>query len=137
MILHHFMVKEINLRMFVTWLFLGCFLAVLTLAPAAPALAQTAAGPAAAPETPAGGAPAAPPEEKKEEAPTTAGPILTDTTIPIDTGHFSLSVLSALSIYPGSFNQNWRTVSARGDFYTYFMPVKLTYGPMKNMEVYL
>ncbi len=101
---------------------------------AMPALAQTPAGPQASPETPAGGAP---PEVKKEEAPTTAGPILTDTTIPIDTGHFSLSVLSALSIYPGSFNQNWRTVSARGDFYTYFMPVKLTYGPMKNMEVYL
>ena len=65
MILHHVMVKGINLRMFVTWLFLGCFLAVLTLAPAAPALAQTAAGPQALPENPAGGAP---PEEKRDSS---------------------------------------------------------------------
>ncbi|MGA7577584.1 MAG: transporter [Desulfobaccales bacterium] len=100
---------------------------------AAPALAQTAA-PEVAAGTPAG---TPPPEEKKETAPSTAGPILTDYTIPIDTGHFSLSVLSALSFYPGTFNQNWKTVSAGGNFYTYFMPVKLTYGPMKNMEVYV
>ncbi len=87
---------------------------------AAPSLAQTAA-----------------PEEKKETAPTTAGPILTDTTIPIDTGHVSVSVLSALSFYPGFFNQNWRTLSAGGNFYTYYMPVKVTYGPFKDTEVYL
>ena len=134
MILYHFMVKGINLRMFVTWLFLGCFLAVLTLAPAAPALAQTAAGPQVSPGTPVAGAP---PEEKKETAPSTAGPMITDTTIPIDTGHVSLSVLSALSCYPGFFNSNWRTVSIGGNFYTYYMPVKVTYGPTKNMEVYL
>ena len=100
---------------------------------AVPALAQTAA-PEVAAGTPAG---TPPPEEKKETAPSTAGPILTDTTIPIDTGHVSLSVLSALSFYPGSFSPNWRTVTAGGNFYTYYMPVKLTYGPMKNMEVYL
>jgi hypothetical protein len=134
MILYHFMVKGLNLRMFVTWLFLGCFLAVLTLAPAAPALAQTPAGPQVLPGTPAGGAP---PAEKKEAAPSTAGPIITDTTIPIETGHVSLSVLTALSLYPGSFSQNWRTVTAGGNFYTYYMPVKVTYGPTKNMEVYL
>jgi hypothetical protein len=132
MILHHFIAKGIK-RMFVTWLFLGCILAVLTLAPAAPALAQTA-GPQVSPEPPAAAAPA---EEKKETAPSTAGPILTDTTIPIDTGHVSVSVLSALSFYPGFFNSNWRTVTAGGNFYTYYMPVKLTYGPTKNMEVYL
>ena len=101
---------------------------------AAPALAQTPAGPEVSPGTPAGGAP---PEEKKETAPSTAGPIITDTTIPIDTGHVSLSVLSALSFYPGFFNSNWRTVSIGGNFYTYYMPVKVTYGPTKNMEVYL
>jgi hypothetical protein len=134
MILYHFMVKGINLRMFVTWLFLGCFLAVLTLAPAAPALAQTAAGPQALPENPAGGAP---PEEKKETAPSTAGPMITDTAVPIDTGHVSLSILSALSCYPGFFNSNWRTVTAGGNFYTFYMPVKVTYGPAKNTEVYL
>ena len=101
---------------------------------AAPALAQTPAGPQVLPGTPAGGAP---PAEKKEAAPSTAGPIITDTTIPIETGHVSLSVLTALSLYPGSFSQNWRTVTAGGNFYTYYMPVKVTYGPTKNMEVYL
>src|SRR5208337_118631 len=101
---------------------------------AAPALAQAPAGPQVSPATPAA---AAPPEEKKETAPSTGGPMITDTTIPIDTGHVSLSVLSALSCYPGSFNQNWRTVTAGGNFNTFYMPVKVTYGPTKNMEVYL
>jgi Putative MetA-pathway of phenol degradation len=101
---------------------------------AAPALAQTAAAPEVTAGTPAG---SPPPEEQKETAPSTAGPILTDYTIPIDTGHVSLSVLSALSFYPGFFNSNWRTTSIGGNFYTYYMPVKVTYGLMKNMEVYL
>src|SRR5208337_2990653 len=101
---------------------------------AAPALAQAPAGPQVSPATPAA---AAPPEEKKETAPSTGGPMITDTTIPIDTGHVSLSVLSALSFYPGFFNSNWRTTSIGGNFYTYYMPVKVTYGPIKNMEVYL
>ncbi|MGB8873030.1 MAG: hypothetical protein WCC75_06515, partial [Desulfobaccales bacterium] len=58
---------------------------------AVPALAQTAA-PEVAAAAPAGGAA---PEEKKETAPSTGGPMITDTTIPIDTGHASVSVLSA------------------------------------------
>jgi len=85
MIPYHIMVKGINLRMFAAWLFLGCFLAVLMLAPAAPALAQTAT-PEVAAAAPAG---TPPPEEKKETAPSTGGPMITDTTIPIDTGHVS------------------------------------------------
>ena len=96
---------------------------------AAPALAQAPAGPQVLLEKPAEGAP--------PQAPTTCGPLICDTCIPIETGHVSLSVLSALSLYPGSFSQNWRTVSAKGDFYTFYMPVKVTYGPTKNMEVYL
>src|SRR5208337_5610153 len=100
---------------------------------AAPGLAQTA-GPQVSPATPAA---AAPPEEKKETAPSTGGPMITDTTIPIDTGHVSLSVLSALFCYPGSFNHNWRTVTSGGNFNTFYMPVMVTYAPTKNMEVYL
>jgi hypothetical protein len=101
---------------------------------AAPALAQAPAGPQVSPETPAAGAP---PEEKKETAPSTGGPMITDYAIPIDTGKVSLSVLWALSLYPGTFNQNWRTISIHGDFYTFFMPVKVTYGIAKDAEVYL
>ena len=63
--------------------------------------------------------------------------MITDSTIPIDTGHVSLSVMSALSFYPGTFNQSWRTISIHGNYYTYFMPVKLTYGVAKDMEVYI
>lgn len=134
MMLHHFMVRGINLRMFLTWLFLGCFLVMLTLAPAAKALAQVPAGPQALMEKPEEGVK---PEEKKEEAPTTCGPICCDTCIPIETGHLSMTALWALSTYPGVFSNNWRTTSAKGDFYTFYMPVKLTYGPTKNMEVYV
>ena len=60
-----------------------------------------------------------------------------DTCVPIETGHISLSVLYALSFYPGSFSQNWRTVTAGGNYHTFYMPVKLTYGPTKNLEMYL
>ncbi len=101
---------------------------------AAPALAQTPAGPQGLLEKPAEGAP---PAEKKEEAPSTGGPMICDTCVPIETGHVSMSVLWGLSFYPGSFNQNWRTVTAGGNFHTFYMPVKVTYGPTKNMEVYL
>jgi hypothetical protein len=133
MILHH-LVKGINLRTLLVWLILGGFLGGLTLAPAAKALAQAPAGPQVLMEKPEE---AAKPEEKKEEAPTTCGPICCDTCIPIETGHVSLSVLWALSLYPGQFTQNWRSVSIKGDFYTFYMPVKITYGPTKNLEMYL
>jgi hypothetical protein len=81
--------------------------------------------------------PAAAPEEKKEEAPTTCGPLVSDTCLPIDTHHASLQVLWALSFYPRNFSPNWRRVSAKGDFYTFYMPVKFTYGPTKNLEMYI
>ena len=128
MILHHFMVKGINLKTLLTWLALGCFLAGL--APVAPALAQAVAGPQALMEKPQEGA-------KPETAPTTCGPICCDTCVPIETGHFALSTTAALSFYPGVFSNNWRTVTAGGNINTFYMPWKLTYGPTKNMEMYI
>jgi hypothetical protein len=133
MILYHFMVKGINLRMFVTWLFLGCFLPVLTLAPAAPALAQTA-GPQVLPGNPAGGAP---PEEKKEEAPTTTGPMITDTAVPIDTGKLAMQLMLANEFGVGNFSNNWRLISAHENFYNFYTNLKITYGPAKNLETYI
>ena len=85
----------INLRKIMVLLVLGCFLGGLTLAPSAPALAQTPGEPQVAAEKPAEGQ--KPPEEKKETAPTTAGCIMTDSTVPIETGHVSLSVMSGLT----------------------------------------
>ncbi len=78
-----------------------------------------------------------PPEEKKEEAPTTCGPLISDTCMPIEAYHASMQMLWALSFYPGAFSPNWRQVSAKGNFYTFTMPVKFTYGPTKNLEMYI
>src|SRR5664280_2182571 len=76
-------------------------------------------------------------EEKKEEAPTTCGPLISDSCIPIETGHASLQVLGALAIYTANFSPNWRRVSTKGDFHTFDLPVKFTYGPTKNLELYV
>ena len=104
------------------------------LVPMTPARAQ-------APVTPLLEKPAAPGEKKeevkKEEAPTTCGPMISDTCMPIATHKASMQVWWALSLYPGVFTQNWRTVSAKGDFHTFYMPVKFTYGPTKDTEVYI
>ncbi|MGB8991516.1 MAG: transporter [Desulfobaccales bacterium] len=101
------------------------------LSPVTPALAQVAGPPVME-------KPAPPPEEKKEEtAPTTCGPMISDTCLPIETGKYSMQVWWALSFYPGVFSQNWRSVNAGGNFHTFYMPVKFTYGPTKNMEMYV
>ena len=78
-----------------------------------------------------------PAEEKQEAAPTTCGPLISDTCIPIEEHHASLQWLGALNIYSASFSPNWRAVSTKGNFYTFNMPVKLTYGPTKNLETYI
>ncbi len=67
----------------------------------------------------------------------TAGPIITDTCIPIAEHHFNLQVLWALSVYTNNFSPNWRPVSAKGDLFTFNMPVKFTYGPVENLETYV
>ena len=48
--------------------------------------------------------------------PTTTGPIITDTAVPIDTGHFSLQPYWSLGLVAGKFSPNWRRVSAGGNF---------------------
>ncbi len=121
-------IKGIKLRTVWAALALGCFLAALS--PAAPALAQAVAGPTALAEKPEEGA-------KPETPPSTCGPIYCDTCVPIEAGHMSLSATWALSFYPGVFSQNWRTVTAGGNFHTFYMPVKFTYGPTKNLETYI
>ena len=110
------------------WLVLGGFGGWLS--PVTPALAQVAGPPVLE-------QPAPPPEEKKEEAPTTCGPVVSDTCIPISTGKFAMQVWTALSFYPNVFTQNWRPVDPGAKLHTFYMPVKFTYGPMKDMEVYV
>ncbi len=99
------------------------------------AVQAAAQGPAAIMEKP--GPEKVEEEEKKEEAPTTCGPIISDTCLPIETGKASLQLLTAYSFYPGIFSPNWRYTSAKGNFGTFIMPVKFTYGPTKNLETYV
>jgi hypothetical protein len=99
---------------------------------AVPAAAQ---GPAAIMEKP--GPEKAAEEKKKEETPQTCGPIISDSCLPIEEHHASLQVLTAFSLYPGLFSNNWRYTSAKGNYYTFFMPIKFTYGPTKNLEMYV
>lgn len=77
------------------------------------------------------------PEARKEEPPDSCGPIISDGCIPIETHKAGMQVLWALSFYPGAFSPNWRQVSPKGDFYTFNMPVKFSYGPTKNLEMYI
>jgi len=121
-----------SLRMILVGLVLGCFLVGLT--PAAPVFAQVAGPPLM--EKPM----APPPEEKKEEtpgAPTTCGPMISDTCLPITTGKFAMQVWWAQSFYPGNFSGNWRAIKAPGNYYTFSMPVKFVYGPTKDLETYV
>ncbi|MHB8066437.1 MAG: transporter family protein [Desulfobaccales bacterium] len=120
----HFWGKKIWVGVCLIWLGLG-FMAM-------PAAAQGPGGPAITMEKPQ-----APAEEKKDGPPSTCGPIISDTCLPIETGHFAMQVFWALSFYRANFTPSWRQVSAKGNFYTFNMPVKFTYGPTKDMEVYV
>ncbi len=75
--------------------------------------------------------------EPSPAPPTTCGPLITDTCTPIEEHHASLQVLGALSIYTANFTRNWRSVSTKGDLLTLNLPVKFTYGPVKNLETYI
>ncbi len=76
-------------------------------------------------------------EKPASEPPTTCGPLISDTCIPIEEHHASLQVLGTLSIYTANFTRNWWSVSTKGDLYTLSMPVKFTYAPVKNLETYI
>ncbi len=69
--------------------------------------------------------------------PLTAGPVITDTAVPLATGHFSIQPYVFLNFTAGQFTSSWRRVSAGGDFVSLSMPNRLTIGPAPNVEVYL
>lgn len=56
------------------------------------------------------------PEPAKDECPSTFGPIVTDTAIPIEKGKFALQPTFWLSFTTNNFSPNWRRISAEGDF---------------------
>lgn len=76
-------------------------------------------------------------EAKKEGPPNTSGPLITDTCVPIEAHHLSLQLNFDLTFYPANSTSNWRRVSFGSDFHTFYMPLKITYGLMKNWETYV
>ena len=80
-------------------------------------------------------------EEKKEEAqedecPSTFGPIIADTAIPIEKGKFAIQPTWGLSLVTNAFSPSWRRISAGGDFKSLGMSAKFTYGLLNNLEIY-
>lgn len=85
-------------------------------------------------------APAGQEGEKKEEGdecPSTFGPIITDTAIPIDKGRFAVQPTFGLAFVTHRFTQSWRRVSPGGDFRSLGMDWKFTYGLINNLEVFV
>jgi hypothetical protein len=76
-------------------------------------------------------------EAKEQECPATFGPIITDTAIPIEKGKFAVQPTFGLSLVTDIFDKDWRRVSAGGDFQSFNMSWKFTYGLINNLEVYL
>jgi hypothetical protein len=130
--------------------------AIVVLFIAVLALALTAPGPArseilssvsswekvAAQGGEAGGAgeaaePAGTEEAKEEEAPSTFGPIVTDTAVPIDKGHFAIQPTFGYGFVTDEFGRKWKRESEGGDFQSFSMDWKFTYGPIENMEVFV
>jgi len=70
------------------------------------------------------------------EHPATAGPIIADTAVPTPPGQWIIQPFLSLDFVTGSLTGNWRRVSAGGDFTSFQMPVKVTYGLMRNLEIY-
>ena len=75
--------------------------------------------------------------EPPPEHPATAGPIITDNAVPAPPGQFILQPYWSLGFVAGNTTANWRRVSARGNFASLEMPVKLVYGLAPNVEVNL
>ncbi len=69
--------------------------------------------------------------------PTTTGPIIADSAVPVPTGSLTLQPFWNPGVGGGRFSAQWRRVSAGGNFTSLEIPVKLTYGPAPNTEVSL
>ena len=74
---------------------------------------------------------------KGEEIPATFGPIVTDTAIPVEKGKFVIQPTFGYNFVNSIFNENWKRASAGGNFQSFSMDWKLTYGLIENMEVFV
>ena len=77
------------------------------------------------------------PEPAKDECPSTFGPIITDTAIPIEKGKFAIQPTFGMGFTTGNFSPSWRRVAAGGDFKSFGMDWKFTYGLLHNLEAFV
>jgi hypothetical protein len=77
------------------------------------------------------------PEAAKEECPATFGPIITDTAVPMEKGGFAIQPTFGFSCITDSFSPNWRRISAGGNYKSFAMDYKFTYGLLNNLEVFV
>lgn len=75
--------------------------------------------------------------DEVEPPPSTIGPLITDTAVPIGQGNFSIQPFWELFVNGGRFSSNWRRVSSSGDFYSFQVPVQFNYGLFPNLEFLL
>ena len=76
-------------------------------------------------------------EAKEDECPATFGPIITDTAIPIEKGKFAIQPTFGMNFITRALTQSWRPISAGGNFKTYSMYWKFTYGLWNNLETFV
>jgi hypothetical protein len=67
----------------------------------------------------------------------TFGPIITDTAVTIEKGVFAVQPTFGLSFVTHRFTKDWERASAGGDFMTFSMDWKFTYGLFNNLEVFV
>jgi hypothetical protein len=70
------------------------------------------------------------------EHPATAGPIIVDSAIPVAPGQLSLQPFWSLTFVAGNLTADGRRVGVGGNYRSLQIPVKVTYGLMRNMEIY-
>jgi hypothetical protein len=71
-----------------------------------------------------------------ERAAVTTGPLITDTTIPQALGTCNIQTTSQLAVTAGRFSPGWRRVGAGGDFRSWSLPLRITYGVAPRTEIY-
>jgi hypothetical protein len=76
------------------------------------------------------------PPEERPEPPATFGPIITDTAIPIEKGKFAVQPTFGLGFTTKQFNKNWARIAPGGNFTSFTMDWKLSYGLMENLEIF-
>ena len=74
---------------------------------------------------------------KGPEIPATFGPLVTDTAIPAEKGSFAVQPTFGYSRVLDAFSPHWGRTSTDGDYQSFAMDWKFTYGLIENLEVFV